>query len=95
MNRQPPRNDFRNQMPLKLGVTDFQGAQWMFYPPEELSVTVSEAYHDGKEGELSQHEPRGDVVMFCGRFGSAAGLNDPGRAMYRGAGTYRGCPVRW
>lgn len=82
-------------MPLKPGVTDFQGAQWMLYLPEGLSVTVSEAYHDGKEGEFSQQEPRGDVVMFCGRFGSAAGLYDPGRAMYRGAGTYRRWPVRW
>jgi hypothetical protein len=54
---------FYNQLPLKLDLTNFRDAQWMFYPPEKLSVTAHEAYHDGKKGELGYYEPWGDVFM--------------------------------
>jgi hypothetical protein len=54
---------FYDQLPLKLDLTNFRDAQWMFYPPEKLSVTAREAYHDGKKGELSYYEPWGDVFM--------------------------------
>jgi len=52
-----------DQLPLKLDLTNFRDAQWMFYPPEKLNVTAREAYHDGKKGELSYYEPWGDVFM--------------------------------
>ncbi|EFK09897.1 conserved hypothetical protein [delta proteobacterium NaphS2] len=55
--------EFYNQLPLKLDLTNFRDAQWMFYPPEKLNVTAREAYHDGKKGELSYYEPWGDVFM--------------------------------
>jgi hypothetical protein len=48
---------FCDQLPLKLDLTNFRDAQWMFYPPEKLSVTAREAHHDGKKGELSYYEP--------------------------------------
>ncbi len=51
------------QLPLKLELENFREAQWMFYPPEKLSVTDSEAYHDGKKGELSYYASWGDVFM--------------------------------
>jgi hypothetical protein len=51
------------QLPLKLDLTNFRDAQWMFYPPEKLNVTAREAYHDGKKGELSYYKPWGDVFM--------------------------------
>ena len=51
------------QLPLKVELTNFRDAQWMFYPPEKLNVTESEAYHDGKKGELSYYKPWGDVFM--------------------------------
>ena len=35
----------------------------MFYPPQKLPVTSAEAYHEGKQGELSYYEPWGDVFM--------------------------------
>jgi hypothetical protein len=54
---------FYDQLPLKLDLTNFRDAQWMFYPPEKLSVTAREAYHDGKKGELSYYAPWGDVFM--------------------------------
>jgi hypothetical protein len=54
---------FYDQLPLKLDLTNFRDAQWMFYPPAKLSVTAREAYHDGKRGELSYYEPWGDVFM--------------------------------
>ncbi len=55
--------EFYDQLPLELELTNFRDAQWMFYPPERLSVTDREAYHDGKKGELSYYEPWGDVFM--------------------------------
>jgi len=55
--------EFYDQLPLKLNLTNFRDAQWMFYPPEKLSVTGREAYHDGKKGELSYYAPWGDVFM--------------------------------
>ncbi|WP_022850836.1 cyclophilin-like fold protein [Limisalsivibrio acetivorans] len=55
--------DFYEQLPLKLELTNFRDAQWMFYPPKKLSVTAKEAYHDGKKGELSYYAPWGDVFM--------------------------------
>ena len=54
---------FYKQLPLKLELTNFRDAQWMFYPPAKLSVTAREAYHEGKKGELSYYEPWGDVFM--------------------------------
>jgi hypothetical protein len=55
--------EFYDQLPLKLDLTNFRDAQWMFYPPKKLSVTAREAYHDGKKGELSYYAPWGDVFM--------------------------------
>lgn len=56
-------NELYNQLPLELEISNYSDAQWMFYPPEELSVTPNEVYHDGKKGELSYYEPWGDVFM--------------------------------
>ena len=55
--------EFYDQLPLALDLTNFRDAQWMFYPPDKLSVTAREAYHDGKKGELSYYVPWGDVFM--------------------------------
>jgi len=55
--------EFYDQLPLELELTNFRDAQWIFYPPEKLSVTAREAYHDGKKGELSYYEPWRDVFM--------------------------------
>lgn len=55
--------EFYDQLPLKLDLTNFRNAQWMFYPPRRLNVTAQEAYHDGKKGELSYYAPWGDVFM--------------------------------
>ena len=55
--------EFYDQLPLRLDLTNFRDAQWMFYPPEKLSVTAREAYHDGKKGELSYYKPWGDAFM--------------------------------
>ena len=72
---------FYDQLPLKLDLTNFGNARWMFYPPEKLSVTAREAYRDGKKSELSYYEPWGDVVMFYSGFWSAAGLYELGYAV--------------
>lgn len=54
---------FYDQLPLELTLSNFRDAQWMFYPPQKLDVTSQEAYHDGKKGELSYYAPWGDVFM--------------------------------
>lgn len=51
------------QLPLTLELSNFRDAQWMFYPPEKLSVKPNEAYHEGKKGELSYYAPWGDAFM--------------------------------
>lgn len=51
------------QLPLKLDLTNFRDAQWMFFPPKKLSVKAQEAYHEGKKGELGYYEPWGNVFM--------------------------------
>ena len=56
-------DEFYEQLPLTLELSNFRDAQWMFYPPEKLNVTDKEAYHDGKKGELSYYDPWGDVFM--------------------------------
>ncbi|WP_317854425.1 cyclophilin-like fold protein [Chakrabartyella piscis] len=56
-------DEFYQQLPLTLELSNFRNAQWMFYPPEELNVTAEEAYHDGIKGELSYYAPWGDVFM--------------------------------
>jgi hypothetical protein len=63
--------EFYDQLPLKLDLTNFRDAQWMFYPPEKLSVTARESYHDGKKGDLSYYEPWGDVLMLYKDFHAA------------------------
>ncbi len=55
--------EFYDQLPLELELSNFRDAQWMFYPPQKLSVKAEEAYHDGKKGELSYYAPWGDVFM--------------------------------
>lgn len=55
--------EFYDQLPLELDLTNFRDAQWMFYPPRKLNVTAREAYHDGKKGELSYYAPWGDAFM--------------------------------
>jgi hypothetical protein len=67
--------EFYDQLPLKLDLTNFRDAQWMFYPPEKLSVTARESYHDGKKGELSYYEPWGDVFMLYKDFYAGDEMN--------------------
>lgn len=55
--------EFYEQLPLTLELSNFRNAQWMFYPPNKLNVTAKEAYHDGIKGELSYYAPWGDVFM--------------------------------
>lgn len=62
--------DLVQQLPLELELSNFRDAQWMFYPPEKLSVTDEEIYRNGKKGELSYYEPWGDVFMLYEDFQS-------------------------
>ncbi len=61
-------HELYRQLPLRTRLTNSRDAQWMFYPPQKLSVRASEAYHNGKKGELSYYAPWGDVFMLYKNF---------------------------
>lgn len=69
------------QLPLRLDLTNFRDAQWMFYPPEKLNVSDREVYHDGKKGELSYYEPWGDVFMLYRDFHAGDAMHRLGFAL--------------
>ena len=73
--------EFYNQLPLKLELSNFRDAQWIFYPLERLSVTADEAYHEGRKGELSYYEPWGDVFMLYKDFYAGDAMHRLGVAL--------------
>ena len=52
----------------------------IFYPPKKLNTDAT-PQADAKAGTLAYYAPWGDVVMFYGSFGSAAGLYELGHAV--------------
>ncbi|MDR1600044.1 MAG: hypothetical protein LBS11_09305 [Oscillospiraceae bacterium] len=60
--------EFYGQLPLRLDLSNFRDAQWMFYPPEKLGVADGEAYHDGKKGEFGYYALWGNVFILYNDF---------------------------
>ena len=67
------------QLPLSVEVEDYGGNEKIFYPPKKLNTTDTPLAKDVKAGTLAYNAPWGDVVIFYGDFGSAAGLYELGR----------------
>jgi len=69
------------QLPLRIKVENYGSNEKIFYPPKKLDTadTPQAAAHEA--GTLAYYAPWGDVVMFYGRFGGAAGLYTLGHAV--------------
>lgn len=81
LNDSPAARDLYAQLPLSVDVENFGGNEKIFYPPEKLNVADTPLAKDVQPGTLAYYAPWGDVVLFYGRFGAAAGLYDLGRAV--------------
>jgi hypothetical protein len=80
LNNSPAAKDLYAQLPLSIKVENYSNNEKIFYPPKKLNTTDTPKA-DAKAGTLAYYAPWGDVVMFYGSFGSAAGLHELGHAV--------------
>jgi hypothetical protein len=80
LNDSPAALDLYAQLPLRVKVEDYSNNEKIFYPPKKLN-TADTPKANAKAGTLAYYAPWGDVVMFYGSFGSAAGLYELGHAV--------------
>jgi hypothetical protein len=80
LNNSPAARDLYDQLPLSIPVENYGNNEKIFYPPEKLN-TGNTPLADAQRGTLAYYAPWGDVVMFYGKFGSAAGLYELGHAI--------------
>ena len=80
LNNSPAARDLYAQLPLSIKVENYSSNEKIFYPPKKLNTTDT-PQADAQVGTLAYYAPWGDVVMFYGRFGSAAGLYELGHAI--------------
>jgi hypothetical protein len=79
LNNSPAAKDLYAQLPLSIAVENYSNNEKIFYPPKKLD-TSGTPRADARAGTLAYYAPWGDVVMFYGSFGSAAGLYELGHA---------------
>ena len=80
LNNSPAARDLYTQLPLSIKVENYSHNEKIFYPPKKLNTTDT-PQADAKAGTLAYYAPWGNVVMFYGDFGSAAGLYELGSAV--------------
>jgi hypothetical protein len=80
LNNSQAARDLYAQLPLSLKVENYSDNEKIFYPPKKLNTTNT-PQADAKAGTLAYYAPWGDVVMFYGDFGRAAGLYELGHAV--------------
>jgi hypothetical protein len=80
LNDSPAARDLYAQLPLSIKVENYGNNEKIFYPPKKLNTTDTPKA-DARVGTLSYYAPWGDIVMFYGNFGSAAGLYELGHAI--------------
>ena len=80
LNSSTAAKDLYAQLPLTITVENYENNEKIFYPPKKLSTTDT-PLADARAGTLAYYAPWGDVVMFYGSFGSAAGLYELGHAI--------------
>jgi len=81
LNNSPAARDLYAQLPLSITVENYSNNEKIFYPPEKLNTNDTPKADGGHAGTLAYYAPWADVVMFYGRFGSAAGLYELGHAI--------------
>ncbi|BBO74224.1 hypothetical protein DSCW_16410 [Desulfosarcina widdelii] len=69
------------QLPLRIEVENYGSNEKIFYPPKKLDTADTPQAAAHETGTLAYYAPWGDVVMFYGRFGGAAGLYTLGHAV--------------
>lgn len=80
LNNSPAARDLYAQLPLSIKVENYSSNEKIFYPPKKLN-TNDTPLADARGGTFAYYAPWGDVVMFYGSFGSAAGLYELGDAI--------------
>ena len=80
LNNSTAARDLYAQLPLSVSVENYSNNEKIFYPPKKLN-TSNTPQADARAGTLAYYAPWGDVVMFYGKFGSAAGLYELGHAI--------------
>jgi hypothetical protein len=83
LNNSQAAKDLYFQLPLSIKVEDYSNNEKIFYPPKKLNTTNT-PQANAKSGTFAYYAPWGDVVMFYGDFGSAAGLYELGNAVSGG-----------
>jgi len=81
LNDSSAARDLYAQLPLSISVENYGGNEKIFYPPNKLDTTDTPQANAHATGTLAYYAPWGDVVMFYGRFGAAAGLYTLGHAV--------------
>lgn len=80
LNGSPAAKDLYAQLPLRITVENYGNNEKIFYPPKKLATTGTPKA-DARTGTLAYYAPWGNVVMFYGDFGAAAGLFELGHAI--------------
>jgi hypothetical protein len=80
LNNSQAAKELYAQLPLSITVENYSNNEKIFYPPKKLNTTDT-PLSDARAGPLAYYAPWGDVVMFYGSFGSAAGLYELGHAI--------------
>ena len=80
LNNSPAARALYGQLPLNITVKPYDDNEMIFYPPKKLEVGDT-PLADARAGTLAYYAPWGDVVMFYGSFGRAAGLYELGHAV--------------
>ncbi len=80
LNNSSAVKDLYGQLPLSITVENYGNNEKIFYPPKKLGTTDTPKA-DARAGTLAYYAPWGNVVMFYGSFGAAAGLYELGNAI--------------
>ena len=81
LNDSPAAKGLYAQLPLDIKVENYSSNEKIFYPPKKLDIADTPQANAHETGTLAYYAPWGDVVMFYGRFGAAAGLYTLGHAV--------------
>lgn len=84
LNDSQAAEDLHAQLPLSIDVENYSSNEKIFYPPKKLGTANTPLAKNVQPGTLAYYAPWGDVVMFYGSFGSAAGLYELGHAISGG-----------
>lgn len=80
LNDSQAAKDLLVQLPLTIGVENYSSNEKIFSPPKKLKTDNTPLVRSARTGTLAYYAPWGNVVMFYGSFGSAAGLYELGHA---------------